>query len=230
MATDPTTLDETAVVVPAYNAGHHLGDVIPRIAKCVPVERIIVVDDGSTDNTGEVAAGLGAIVVTHNPNRGKGAALKTGIDKAGEIGARFAVTIDADGQHDASEIPDFIEQQRRTCADIVVGNRMAATGGMPWIRLMTNRVTSGVVSVLARTTIPDSQNGYRLISTELFAKIYLETTRYDTESEILIRAGRLGARITSVPTKTIYGDEQSSIHPFVDTGRFLRMVFRSFFW
>lgn len=230
MPTDPTTLEETAVVVPAYNAGHHLGDVIPQIAKYVPVERIIVVDDGSSDDTGDVAAGAGARVVTHNPNRGKGAALRTGIDKAGEIGARFAVTIDADGQHDPAEIPSFIEQQRRTCADIVVGNRMAATEGMPWLRLMTNRATSSIVSMLAKTTIPDSQNGYRLISTELFSRIKLETTRYDTESEILIRAGRMGARITSVPTKTIYGGEESAINPFVDTGRFMRMVLRSFFW
>lgn len=230
MPTDPTTLAETAVVVPAYNAGKFLADVIPHIARHVPVERIIVVDDGSSDDTGDVAAGTGALVVTHNPNRGKGAALRTGIDKAGEIGARFAVTIDADGQHDPDEIPSFVEQQRRTSADIVVGNRMAATEGMPWLRLMTNRFTSHIVSMRARTKIPDSQNGYRLISTELFSRIKLETTRYDTESEILIRAGRMGARITSVPTKTIYGDEVSSINPFVDTGRFMRMVLRSFFW
>jgi glycosyltransferase involved in cell wall biosynthesis len=170
------------------------------------------------------------VVIAHPHNRGKGAALRTGILAARERGWRFAVTLDADGQHNPDEIPAFIDRWVETGADIIVGNRMAAPGAMPRLRLWTNRVTSAVVSLLARRRIPDSQNGYRMIDTGVFAELPLETTRYDTESEILIRAGRRGASIASVPVETIYGDEVSAIHPVVDSLRFFRMVLKALFW
>jgi hypothetical protein len=110
--------------------------------------------------------------------------------------------------------------------DVLVGNRMDQVADMPWIRLRTNQFTSWVVSRLARQRIPDSQNGYRLYRTAVLAGVKLQTSRYDSESEILVRLGRRGARIGAVPVSTVYGDEKSSINPFVDTGRFFRLVFR----
>ena len=224
------TLDNTAAIIPALNAAAHIADVIANVGRHLPPSRIIVIDDGSSDGTGKIAADAGAVVVTHEVNRGKGAALKTGFDKAIEMGVEWVVTLDADGQHDPDEIELFLRRQNETGADIIVGNRMADIKDMPPIRIFANRTTSAFVSLRAGQKIPDSQNGYRLIATDAVRDIELETTRYDTESEILIKAARSGARIESVPVKTIYGEEVSKVNPFIDTLRFFRMVFKSLFW
>jgi glycosyltransferase involved in cell wall biosynthesis len=229
---DPVSasLDSVGVVIPAYNAASHLAQVVRRVEEIVPRERIIVVEDGSSDATFEVAAGLGINLIRHDRNRGKGAALATAFKKALEMSIPFVITLDADGQHNPLEIPAFLRAQRENGADIVVGNRMTDTATMPWLRRATNWVTSWLLSLRTGQRIPDSQNGYRLHRTELFRHIHLVTTRYDTESEILIKAARLGAIIASVPVETIYGGAKSSINPLVDSYRFLRMVITSFFW
>jgi len=226
----PAPLDDLAAVIPAYNAAHHLTAVIDRVARHVRREWIVVIDDGSADETRAVAVKAGAMVVSHPHNLGKGAAIRTGLAKAQELGPAFAILLDADGQHNPDEIPSFVERQRATGADMVVGNRLVRSGNMPWLRKATNHVTSAVVSLLALRRVPDSQNGYRLVRLAHFRKFPLTTSRYEIESEMIIRAGRAGGRIASVPVQTIYGDERSFINPFVDTGRFLRMVARSFFW
>jgi glycosyltransferase involved in cell wall biosynthesis len=230
MATADVPYDDLAAVIPAYNAGAHLGGVIDRVARYVPRARIVVVDDGSSDDTRGVAARAGATVVVHQENRGKGGAIRSGIARARELGVPFAILLDADGQHNPDQIPDFVARQRATGADMVVGNRLVSARNMPWLRKATNYVTSAVVSLLARRRVPDSQNGYRLIRLVHFGKFPLTTSRYEIESEMVIRAGRAGGSIASVPVETIYAGEQSFINPFVDTYRFLRMVARSFFW
>jgi glycosyltransferase involved in cell wall biosynthesis len=230
----PTHADEilasTAVVVPAYFAEAHLAGVLKDVQKVVPSDRIIVVDDGSTDTTGAIAAGAGVVVERHPVNRGKGAAIVTGGKRALEMGLQYVVTLDADGQHNPQEIPKFAHCAAETGAAIVVGNRMDDRGDMPFIRVFANKVTSAFVSLRAGQRVPDSQNGYRLVEAALFGTITFETTRYDTESEILIKASRLGKRIASVSVETIYGEEISKVNPFVDTLRFFRLVFRSLFW
>lgn len=220
----------TAVIVPAYNAERHLESVIRGLFAHFPPERVIVVDDGSTDRTGALARRLGTVTVTHRRNRGKGRALMSGIRKARDMGATWAITIDADGQHDPAEIPKFLEKLRSTGAEIIVGNRMSDTRFMPRIRCFSNRLTSFVLSARSGLKIPDSQNGYRLLNLELFERISLVTSRYETESEILIKAAKEGARVESVPVETIYGESTSSIDPFRDSIRFLWLVVRSFFW
>lgn len=223
-------LKYTAAVVPSYNAARHLEAVLGELAKIIPPLRIIVVDDGSTDDTYRVASRCGVQVIQHLENRGKGAALATGFVKAGRMGMRHVVVLDADGQHNPAEIPDFAAKVALTGADIVVGNRLGATSTMPWLRIMTNRLTSWVVSRFARQRIPDSQNGFRIMSIAVLDKIQLETTRYETESEILIKAGKAGAKIESITVETIYGEEKSSINPFLDTLRFFRLVVKALFW
>jgi glycosyltransferase involved in cell wall biosynthesis len=222
--------DDLCAVIPAYNASRHLSAVIDRVAKHVRRDHIVVVDDGSSDATREVARRAGANVVVHEQNQGKGAAIRNGLARASELGPAFAILLDADGQHNPDEIPAFVTRQRQTGADMVVGNRLVRTANMPWLRKVTNHVTSAVVSLLARRRVPDSQNGYRLVRLSHFRKFPLTTNRYEIESEMIIRAGRAGGKIASVPVETIYGDEKSFINPFVDTGRFLRMVGKSFFW
>ena len=223
-------LDKTAIVIPAYNAASHLREVIQRCSAILPRERIIVVDDGSSDDTFAIAHAEDVTTIKHQDNWGKGKALSTGILKAHEMGAAYAFTIDADGQHDPQEIPSFLDHLQKTDADIIIGNRMLDVRDMPWLRVRTNRFTSWIVSLKAGQKIPDSQSGYRMIKTSLFLKIRLETTRYETESEILFKAAKLGARIEAVPIATIYGEEISAINPFMDTIRFFRLVIKSFFW
>lgn len=228
--TQPTPYPDLAAIIPAYNAGNHLAAVIDRVAGFVPRHRIVVVDDGSTDDTRSVAEQSGVVVVVHPENRGKGAAIRSGIARSQELGVALAVLLDADGQHSPDEIPAFVLRQRETNADVVVGNRLENADNMPWLRKATNYVTSAVVSVLAGRRVPDSQNGYRLIRLSHFKKFPLTTSRYEIESEMIIRAGRAGGRFASVPIRTIYAGEASFINPFVDTMRFLRMVGKSFFW
>ena len=214
----------TGVILPAYNAARFLEQVIADIRGEVPGIRVLVVDDGSADGTAETARRAGAEVIVHEVNRGKGGALATGNGWALREDLDWVYTMDADGQHLPREMPQFMAEAERGGWDAVVGNRMDATRDMPWLRKRTNEFTSWVVSRLAGTRIPDSQNGYRLYRVACLQGLELRTTRYDTESEILVRLARRGYRIGSVPVSTIYGDEKSSINPLVDTGRFFRLV------
>jgi len=223
--------DEYGAVVPAYNPGESLVSVLEGVKRHIPPEHIVVVDDGSEDDTTQRAESAGVRLVRHEVNRGKGEALKSGFGyllTLGEIDAIF--TIDADGQHDPEEIPAFVDAFRTGCGDLIVGNRMGERVGMPLIRVLTNIVTSAVVSALARCRIEDSQSGYRLIRADVLRKIDLVTSKYETESEILIKSSRVGARISTVPIRTIYGSEESTINPLRDTMRFFVLVFRGLFW
>jgi glycosyltransferase involved in cell wall biosynthesis len=225
-----TIIEKTAAVIPAYNAGRFVAGVVEKTSEIIPRSRIIVVDDGSTDNTAEEAQRAGAVVTRHALNQGKGVALHTGILEAAEMGMDFAITLDADGQHNPDEIRGFVEKQAATDADIIVGNRMADRGDMPGIRVFANRATSWFLSFRTGTHIPDSQNGYRMIRTSLYKTLKLKAKKYDAESEVLIKGASAGAKIESVPVETIYGSEVSSVNPFIDTLRFLRMAIKSIFW
>ncbi len=230
MPTEAEIMAETAALVPAYNAAKHISGVLEAIKTVLPADRIIVVDDGSNDETCLAAGASGVNVVQHPLNRGKGAALTTGFKKALSMGMHYVVTLDADGQHDPAGIPGFARRFAETGADIVVGNRFEDLADMPWLRKATNWTTSAVTSFFAKQKIPDSQNGYRMISTRVLAVVECELVRYDAESELLIKAGKRGFRIESVPVETIYGDEVSSINPVVDTARFFRLVYKALFW
>jgi glycosyltransferase involved in cell wall biosynthesis len=216
-------------ILPALNAARFLTEVIGDIRTLQSGCRILVVDDGSTDGTADTARSAGAEVIVHEVNQGKGEALKTGYRWAQEQQLDWVFTMDSDGQHLPNEMQDFIDAADRSGCDVIVGTRMARTENMPWLRKKTNQFTSWIISRLARQDIPDSQNGYRLYRVTCFAGLRLRTSRYDSESEILVRMARRGYRIGSVPVTTVYGDETSSINPFVDTGRFIRLVFMLMF-
>jgi glycosyltransferase involved in cell wall biosynthesis len=223
-------MEGTAALVPAYNAAAHIADVLADLRRVIPAFRTIVVDDGSIDDTFRVASETGVTVIQHPVNMGKGAALTTGYKKAVSMGMQYVVSLDADGQHNPAEIPKFVRRFAETGANIVVGNRFGALGEMPWLRRATNWLTSRVVSIFARQTVPDSQNGYRMISARVLTAVECETVRYEAESEMLIKAGKRGFKIESVPVETIYGEEKSAIHPVVDTARFFRLVYKALFW
>jgi glycosyltransferase involved in cell wall biosynthesis len=217
-----------AILIPAYNAAQTIAEVVRKNLRFVPPEDIIVIDDGSHDDTGAVARSLGITVLSHNSNKGKGAALRTGFQHIAAGGFQGVIVMDADGQHDPRFIPRFF-QRAAGGEHLVIGSRMGRVGRMPLLRRATNRLTSAIISGLARQKVSDSQSGYRFVHIDILRKLRLRTYGYDTESEMLIQAGRMGYRITSLPISSIYGNEKSSIKPGRDTLRFVRLVLRTFF-
>ncbi len=222
----------TLVIIPCKDLESEVGGVVKGVRSLGLDLDVAVVDDGSEDETSRAAREAGAHVLRHEVNQGKGAALKTGFEYAVEKGYEAVITIDGDGQHDPAAIPDFLETVEKSDADVIIGTRMHAVGEMPRLRIWTNRTTSRVVSFLAGQDIPDSQSGYRLIRVRVLRDIAgaLVTTRYDTESEVLIRAARRGYRTAAVAIESIYTGAVSHINPVVDTFRFVRLVARSMFW
>lgn len=218
----------TFAVIPAYNAGPEIARVVAEASRHLGRDRVLVVNDGSGDGEPEKLRVDGYWVIDHPQNLGKGAALQTGFRAVLARGAEGVLTLDADGQHGPEWIPGFLTASRD--ADIVVGSRMKAPGDMPWLRVAVNHFTSAVVSLLAGTRITDSQSGFRWISAEVLRRVPLESMRFDAESEILIKAARLGFRIGEIPMPAVYGDEISKVHPVRDTIRFFRLVGRSLRW
>ena len=137
------------------------------------------------------------------------------------------ITMDADGQHLAQDLPIFIKAAEDFNTHIVIGNRMLNAEGMPFLRVITNQFMSWLISAISKQEIPDTQCGFRLIKCEVLRKIELKTSKFETESEILIKASRMGFKIKSIPIKSVYGKEKSQINPFIDTLRFIKLIFRS---
>ncbi|MDZ7291148.1 MAG: glycosyltransferase family 2 protein [candidate division KSB1 bacterium] len=219
-----TGIDDIAVVIPAYNAGETLGQVLSKIFEIIPGCQVIVVDDGSTDNTCDLATRHGTKLIRHHQNRGKGAALKTGFQAAisrPEIQA--VITMDADGQHAPEHVSEFVRVFRETPVDLIIGCRQLRWPQMPIPRIASNKITSALVSWRLGMKIPDSQSGYRLHSRRLLQSIELRTNGYETESELLFKAARLGMIISFIPISTIYAGERSHIHGWRDTWRFVKL-------
>ncbi|MCX7934943.1 MAG: glycosyltransferase family 2 protein [Planctomycetota bacterium] len=209
-------------VIPACNEAAHIADIVARARRFVAA--VLVVDDGSVDDSAQLAAAAGATILRHSRNLGKGAALQAGLDWAVQKGFAFAITLDGDGQHLPEEMPDFLAVAAD--CDLAIGNRMAARCGMPWLRWYTNRLMSAIISHLAGVAIPDTQCGFRLIRCAIWPRLVIRSRNFDYESEMLVAAGRLGLRIVSVPISTVYGAEKSKIRPAQDTIRFLQLVWR----
>jgi glycosyltransferase involved in cell wall biosynthesis len=215
-----------AIIIPAFNEEKTIKRLLEQL-RGINKGDIVVVDDGSSDGTAEVVERFGATLLRHRSNQGKGMAHRSGFAYAVAKGYDGVITIDADGQHAPEEIQLFM--QRGNEASILVGTRSMSLANMPLLRYLTNKVTSLVVSLIASQRIFDSQSGYRYISIEVLKRVPLRTERFQTESEILIKAGRMGFRIGAVPISTIYRKEKSYINPFIDTGRFIGLAARSLF-
>jgi glycosyltransferase involved in cell wall biosynthesis len=216
-------MQEVCVIIPAFNEAKTIGQVVKKCREFI--KNILVIDDGSIDNTGALAQKAGGFVVRHNTRMGKGASLISGFRWAIENNFKSVITLDADAQHNPEDIHRFLKKSEEGW-DMLIGNRMFNPKGMPLIRYLTNRITSRIVSRLSHQYIPDSQCGYRFISTSLLQKVLLNTIHYDQESEILIEAGRNGFRIGFVEIKTIYNGAKSTINPFLDAVRFFNLVLK----
>ena len=215
------------VVIPTYNEAKTITDIIRGIRK--QGLDAVVIDDGSQDNTFEIATENGAVVLRNKNNEGKGASLIKGFRYARDNDFDAVITMDGDGQHLPEEIPYFIRLAKYSNSGIFIGNRMFKTKMMPFVRVFTNRFMSWLISFMAGQSIPDTQCGFRLIKKEVLEKINFKTSKYETESEIIIKASRLGFKIESVPIKTIYKGEKSQVNPVIDTLRFIKFIVREIF-
>ncbi|MFH1397963.1 MAG: glycosyltransferase family 2 protein [Candidatus Omnitrophota bacterium] len=214
---------KTCVIIPTYNEAKTIGKLTAKI-RGRQLE-VLIIDDGSLDNTGQIALDNAAIVLKNDINKGKGASFIRGFNYLVERDFDLIITMDGDGQHDPEEIPAFIQAAQDHNYGIVVGNRMCNCEGMPLLRVITNKFMSWIISGIARQNIPDTQCGFRLIKKEVIQEVKLATSRYETESEILIRAAQKGFKIGSIPIKSIYRGEKSRINPFIDTLRFIKLIF-----
>jgi glycosyltransferase involved in cell wall biosynthesis len=207
-------------LVPAYNAASFVAEVIRKASAHVPV---IAVNDGSRDATLEELRKTAATVIDQQPNQGKGVALRTGFRAALERGADAVIQLDADGQHDPTEIPLFVEKYSLTAADLIIGERDFA--GMPLVRRVSNTVGRAAFSWAVGRKIRDNQSGYRLLSRRLIeAVLQSKEHGYEFEMDMILIAIKRGWPIEGVPIRTIYGDEVSNIKPMQHVVHFFRMV------
>ncbi len=224
-----------AILIPAYNEEINIEKVI---SGCIKYKKdIVIINDGSTDGTANTVKAVPdpgsprIILLEHEINRGKGQALITGFEYIVKNNYSGVITLDADGQHDVNEIADFLKTVADEDPDLIVGDRLGKTKGMPLVRLLTNVFTSWVISKIAGRRISDVQSGYRYISSKALRTIKLETKNFDTEPEILIRASWYGYSIKNIPIKTIYHENTvSHVNPITDTIKFFKLVFRSLNW
>lgn len=217
-------------LIPAYNAATSLARVIQSVKQYV--ETVIVVDDGSVDDTMRVAQEQGARALRHPANKGKGEALKLGFAQAGELGFDVVVTLDADGQHDAREIPRLIEAYRSGGpGTVVLGSRVSHMRGMRRTRQLSNRFGTALISRLAGHPIEDSQTGFRVISVDTWRQVELHGSRFDVEAEFLVEACRRGFPLREVRVHSKYPDGTPTSHyrNIRDTLTIARSIFAAWF-
>ncbi|MCB9757322.1 MAG: glycosyltransferase family 2 protein [Candidatus Omnitrophica bacterium] len=217
---------KVCVLIPAHNEQKEIGQLVAQIrAKAIDV---IVVDDGSGDQTSVFARNQGAIVLRNEKRQGKGFSLKRGFAYILEKGYDGVIAMDGDGQHDPGDLEKFLiaAKDKETC--LINGTRMRDAGQMPFVRRMTNRLMSFVISRMCCQPIEDTQCGYRYISADILKRISLVSNDFEIETEVLLKSCRAGCQVISVPVKTIYRGEKSKIHPIKDTIRFFSYLFWDF--
>jgi len=218
------------VVVPAFNEQGTIKKVLLDIFAHVPQHDLLVIDDGSTDRTASIAENSGASLLRHGKNRGKGAAIESGLEYARRSNCGWAIMMDADGQHSAESLPLFLSEIALNRADFIIGNRMNDREGMPAHRILSNGVTSIILSLLAGGRLHDTQCGFRAVRLSKLKRRPFRSRGFQVESEMILRMGRAKARFREIEVPSIYGKESSSMVPFLDTMRFLRLIVRSLFW
>jgi UDP-N-acetylglucosamine---dolichyl-phosphate N-acetylglucosaminyltransferase len=212
-------------VIPAYNEEKTIAEVLDEAR--LFVDQIIVVNDGSSDRTETIAKSRGATVVSHVINRGLGAAIGTGFAAAAKLQADVVITLDADGQHDASEIPKFVDAINKG-ADVVIGSRMLTSGGMPWYRRVANILGNMVTLFLFGARVTDSQSGFRGFNKFALKKIKIKTNRMEVSSELIAESKSNNLKLVEVPIKAIYTDYSLSKGQgfFVGIKTLLKLVLR----
>ena len=217
------TEKKVLALIPAYNEAAAIQDVVLRVRDCLPV---LVVDDGSVDDTAALAEAAGARVLRQVLNQGKGAALRAGFSLAIQQHFDAVLTLDADGQHDPAEIPRFLEAYDRQLGDLVIGRR--AFKQMPPVRRLANTLGTALFSWAVRQPVYDNQSGYRLITRPVMESC-LESGEegFEFEVEMIVSCVRRDMRLAWVPIRTIYGGEKSHIQPLRHTLKFINLVWKT---
>jgi glycosyltransferase involved in cell wall biosynthesis len=211
-------------LIPGYNEAPRIAAVIEAARRFLPV---VVVDDGSTDGTAEVARSAGATVLEQHPNQGKGTALRAGFRHALAGGADAILTLDADGQHDPAEIPSFLAAWAvEPPPDLVIGARNFRA--MPAIRRLSNELGGRAFSWAVGRPIPDNQSGFRVVGRRLAeATLASDETGFAFEVEQITTCIRMGGTIAWVPIRTIYAGAPSHIRPIAHLREFVGIVRRA---
>lgn len=223
------------IVIPAYNEAKVIGSVlkkIPRRIRGIKKVQIVLVDDGSQDETAEIARSYGATVISHLLNLGVGAATITGVEYARSNNVDIVVTLDADGQHNPNDIEKIIKPIISNKSDVVIGSRTRCTGkscNMPWIRKVGNFLMNGLTFIFYRKWISDTQSGFRALSKKVFTVIKLSQSGYEISSEVIGEVTRRKLRISEVPVQAIYTEySKRKGQPILNAVNiFIRLVVRS---
>ncbi|MBS3907295.1 MAG: glycosyltransferase family 2 protein [Syntrophaceae bacterium] len=223
-------MDKVCILIPAYNAAGTIGSVLEKV-RSIHLD-VIVVDDGSSDQTGEIALRFGAHLLKHPRNLGKGMALRTGFQSILRKGYELVITLDADGQHDPSAIPSLLKAFQSVKPDLLIASRAGEFHRMTFLRRFWNRLGVKAVARLCHADITDSQSGFRLIRTEILREISLTTTGFEMELELLIKACKSGFGVLSIPINVTWVDGTSSSHfrSVTDTWLVCKLFLRSLFW
>ena len=196
------------VVIPAYNEAEVIGDVVTDVIKIFSktafTTTVVVVNDGSKDNTSAVARKCGAVVINHILNSGAGAATATGLSYANQQGFDVAVTMDADGQHDPGDVLNGVNVLVKMGHDLLIGSRLVHTNGMSKVKILGNRGLSLITYILFGINSTDSQSGLRVFSRKSLIQLRWKTSGYEFCSEMLWRAKQLKLDISEYPIKAIY--------------------------
>lgn len=208
-------------VIPAYRAMHTLPSVVHPLRDALPSVRVVIVDDGSSDETASVAEALADCTICLGRNRGKGAALRAGFETALRFGDDVVLTLDADGQHDPSYAPMLL--RALDDCDIAIGQRARTGSPMPFRRRMTNAMASMAIAHVAGIRLEDTQSGFRAIRRNVLERVQARGDRYEFETDFLIRAARVGFRVRNVRIPTLYGPT-SHFRSMSDSVRIVRTI------
>lgn len=189
-------------VIPAYNEGKRIGPVVAGTKKVV--DQVIVVDDGSSDDTARVAESAGATVVQHSENCGAGAATMTGIEAARALGAEAIVTLDADEQHDPRDIPALLAPILADRADIVFADRFGQRNHIPFIRRFFNAIGNIVTLVVTGKWVNDSQCGFKAFGPRAVREVQIRMSGYEFCTELVRETVQRRWRTAEVPIKVLY--------------------------
>jgi len=214
---------KVCAVIPFYNENDFLFDVVSETLNFV--DKVIAVNDGSSDGSEKTINNLEQVqVISLNHNYGKGYALQVGFNESIKQNFDIAITLDADKQHNPAFIPEFISQLNYF--DIVIGNRLNDTKNMPVQRILSNKITSSLLTIKTRQKILDSQCGYRGYKAELLKIVKSYSYGYEAESEMIISAARSGFKIGFVNISTIYGNEKSKMNSVKAIFGFIKVFFK----
>jgi glycosyltransferase involved in cell wall biosynthesis len=212
--------DTILALIPAYREGPRIAPVVASAREHLPV---VVIDDGSDDDTAAVADVAGATVLRQVPNAGKGAALRAGFRHALDGGAAAVITLDADGQHDPAQIPAFLAAFAASRPELIIGQRDLSR--MPPVRRLSNTLGGAVLALALGRSVPDNQSGYRLIGRTLMrALLDSDESGFEFEVEMIARCIALGLPMSSVPIRTIYDGAPSHIRPVHHLREFARVT------